>query len=972
MMRMAIRLRFAHGWRLRAAIAVKAVLVLLVCLFAVPARAQTGRIAGIGLTRGWATFGQAVPKGAAVGGLQVGTLSTQTDVKSRWPDGSIRFAVVTVLAPASATYELKAAAASSGSFTPAAVDASVTLTLGGLMYVAALPATLSTDSWLAGALVHESRHTAAPASTTDGTPHPFLRVNFDRRVYNDATARLDVSVENVLDKAGATTVTYDVAVRVNGNVVFNRTAVQHYYLTRWRKVFTIGTTPLGSVTPDIVPFNQARALPPYLSIVTNTVSSPTGATFDILRQGALDANMPAHGGRAELAPYPDWTARYLVHRNPTQRSFVLGNGDLSGSWPIHVRESETSTKAGIGTGRYVSLDQRPTIWYDSRAKDAGLDYIKGTPLPIREYGSLTPGPGQTALIPDTAHQPSIAYVPYLLTGDRYYAEEMAFWANYSMMRTYDGDGVRNSKGVMANNEVRGFGWALRNLVDAAAYYPDASPMRAYLAAKLAHNLEWLDAYANSQDSGANPFRILWLYMRPDGDEYIGLWEQNYLAYAIDRANKQGFSGGLAHRDAIARFQLKLFTSDPAYPRSDGAPYIVGVGTPAAGGGFNFFRSMGEIWTATRDQHRDFGGYYGPEARLNLMIGVEAGWPGAQAALDYLWPFIGTEPFWGSTPDLGQRAGWALGLHSTALAAPVLMGPTGSVETSAPEFRWNASPGATAYQLWVNDSTGNILQTWYNAATTQCAAGGVCSIIPAITVAPGSATWWVRAWSAEAGESAWSGGSTFTRIAPRPVPPAAAVLQNPSGTISTIAPSFTWSAVPGVTHYLLWVNDASTAGRIQTWYTDAAAGCASGTGSCSISPGVSLAVGPAMWWIQMWNVGGGYGAWSSGVSFTITPPTTLGAATLIAPTGTLTALPNVQFRWSAVPGATHYYLWVNNGAIPRVQTWYHASTTGCYAGGSCSITLAPPLVSGAGIWWIQAWNAAQGYGPWSAGQGFVVP
>ena len=48
----------------------------------------------------------------------------------------------------------------------------------------------------------------------------------------------------------------------------------------------------------------------------------------------------------------------------------------------------------------------------------------------------TPGPGQSPLIPDDAHQPSIAYVPYLITGDRYYAEEMAFWANYSMLRTY--------------------------------------------------------------------------------------------------------------------------------------------------------------------------------------------------------------------------------------------------------------------------------------------------------------------------------------------------------------------------------------------------------------------------------------------------------------------------------------------------------------------------------------------------------
>jgi hypothetical protein len=649
-------------------IRIAAVLAVLLCATGVPAMGQTAEMGAVALTEGWATFGQVVPKGIAVGGLQVGDLQTQTDVKNRWPDKSIRFAIVSVLVPAAAAYPVTAGSASSGSFTPAASDASVTFTIAGASYTATLPAPGADDRWLDGPLAHEARSVVAPASPVNGAAHPFLRVNFDRRTYNDGTMRLDVSVENVLDKTGATTVTYDVTIRANGQTLFTKTAVQHYYLTRWRKVFAVGGTALSTPTPDLTPFNRSNALPPYLPLVTNVVSAPTGTNYEILKQGALNPNMPAHGGRPELAPFPDWTARYLVHRNATQRAFVLANGDLSGSWPIHVREAEGSVKPGVGAERYVSLDQRPTIWYDSRAQSNGSDYIKGSPLPIREYGSLTPGPGQSALIPDTAHQPSLAYVPYLLTGDRYYAEEMAFWGNYSMLRTYNGDGVRGANGILAYNEVRGYGWALRNIVDAAAYYPDASPMRAYLGQKLASNLQWLDDYANRQDPAANPFRVLWLNKRPEGSHYIGLWEQNYLAFALDRSVKQGFVGGVAHRDAIARLQLKLFTSDPAYARSDAAPYLVGVGT-AATGGFNFYKSMGEIWTATRAQHRDFAGYYGPEARLNLMIGVEAGWAGAQGAYDYLWPFIAVEPFWSGVPDLGQRAGWALDFSAADTPSP---------------------------------------------------------------------------------------------------------------------------------------------------------------------------------------------------------------------------------------------------------------------------------------------------------------
>jgi hypothetical protein len=696
-------------------------LLLIIGVMSVPLAAQSSSAIGnVGLTAGWATFGEAVPQGAAYAGLQVGSLPTQTDIKSRWPDGSIRFAVVTVNSPASASYAITETPAPTGTFTPTPPAASVALTVGTVTYVAALSNLPSSDLWLSGPLAYEARSVVSPISTADGSAHPFLRVNFDTRVYSDGTSRVDVSVENVLDMPGATTVTYNVLMTVNGQTVFAQSGVQHYYLTRWRKVVQVGAAAIAAVTPDFGPFERAKALPPYLRVVANVVSSPIGAAYNILNAGALDPNMPAHGGRPELAPYPDWTARYLVYKNSTQRSFVLANGDLSGSWPVHVRESATSSRSGVGPERLLSLDQRPALWYDVRAQGNGLDYVKGSPMPIVEYGSTTPGPGQSPLIPDDAHQPSIAYVPYLITGDRYYAEEMAFWANYSMLRTYPADGVRSSQGILAYNEVRGYAWALRNIVDAAAYYPDASPVRSYLSQKVTANLQWLDNYANAQDPAKNPFRILWLGKRPDGAQYIAMWEQNYLAYAIDRANKQGFAGGTAHRDAIAKVQLKLFTSDPDYPRAQGAPYVVGVGTPA-GSGFTFFTTTAQIWSATQGNERPFAGYYGPEARLNLMIGVEGGWAGAQTAYDYLWPFIGTANSYCAyggpdIPDLACRAGWALdfsggssgsstGTVSTSPAQMLAPAAGSTLGSTSQTFSWTPGTGVSNYKLDIGSTVG---------------------------------------------------------------------------------------------------------------------------------------------------------------------------------------------------------------------------------------------------------------------------
>lgn len=105
-------------------------------------------------------------------------------------------------------------------------------------------------------------------------------------------------------------------------------------------------------------------------------------------------------------------------------------------------------------------------------------------------------------------------------------------------------------------------------------------------------------------------------------------------------------------------------------------------------------------------------------------------------------------------------------------------------------------------------------------------------------------------------------------------PAAAVLVSPSGSLSTTTPAFVWHAVAGATRYRLWVDDASTIDpRIQVDYTPAQAGCASGSGSCQVTPGVALAVGPGTWSIRAAS-GAGDGPWSGARDFVVpdrTPP-----------------------------------------------------------------------------------------------------
>ena len=100
-----------------------------------------------------------------------------------------------------------------------------------------------------------------------------------------------------------------------------------------------------------------------------------------------------------------------------------------------------------------------------------------------------------------------------------------------------------------------------------------------------------------------------------------------------------------------------------------------------------------------------------------MMGVESGWAGAQAAYDYLWPFIGTTntfcPSGGpDKPDLACRAGWALdfagatgGTVTTSPAQMIAPAAGSTLASSTQTFSWTAGAGVASYRLDVGTTVG---------------------------------------------------------------------------------------------------------------------------------------------------------------------------------------------------------------------------------------------------------------------------
>lgn len=132
-----------------------------------------------------------------------------------------------------------------------------------------------------------------------------------------------------------------------------------------------------------------------------------------------------------------------------------------------------------------------------------------------------------------------------------------------------------------------------------------------------------------------------------------------------------------------------------------------------------------------------------------------------------------------------------------LGIPIPIAPAGTVTTITPTYSWTVVPGATWYQLWVNDQRGTAINRWYTAAQVN-ASSGTCFVTPADVLATGNAVWWVRAWSSSSGNGPWSDGRSML-VEPSPLDwatvlefaPDPAVVTNPAFRSQILATGLPW-------------------------------------------------------------------------------------------------------------------------------------------------------------------------------------
>jgi hypothetical protein len=190
------------------------------------------------------------------------------------------------------------------------------------------------------------------------------------------------------------------------------------------------------------------------------------------------------------------------------------------------------------------------------------------------------------------------------------------------------------------------------------------------------------------------------------------------------------------------------------------------------------------------------------------------------------------------------------------AMPILTTPTLLTSTTS-SFTWTGDSAATWYWVWVQTTTGTILQQGWFLSTDVC-SGVSCRYIHSSPLAPGNYYQWIMAYG-PGGYSGWSPRRDITLTLP--AGPTSLV----SATGSTPV-TFTWTAASNASWYRIMVINAATPAVPEPipasgWLETTTLGC---TSTCSISY-TPTAGGTFYWWIMPWSAGGG-APWSERGSF----------------------------------------------------------------------------------------------------------
>lgn len=290
--------------------------------------------------------------------------------------------------------------------------------------------------------------------------------------------------------------------------------------SRWR--WQSGKWPLELLTVEDL--TTEGLVPNYDADMTGGTAHPLPlATYEPMGLAGLTANMPNTGGRSDIGLFTDWGGEYLCTQSETALASVLAQAEAGGTIPWMMRD--------LGTGAPLDLMndwKYATIYWDPSANP----YI--------------PSAKDTGISIDTSHQPALAYLPLLLTGDPYHLETLQCQANFAFLETPRNWNEGQVWQCPGTGQTRSMAWNIRTIGSALAMTPEEVPSwllpKAVLHQMLAQCVKGTNAIMQEGGNNRTVLHAIDVGL-PGGDEgapggyypsncYSRCWQTSFFAQAV--------------------------------------------------------------------------------------------------------------------------------------------------------------------------------------------------------------------------------------------------------------------------------------------------------------------------------------------------------------------------------------------------------------------------------------------------------
>jgi hypothetical protein len=365
------------------------------------------------------------------------------------------------------------------------------------------------------------------------------RPDADGRRHEVVLELSDAAARQAADMAG-----YDVALEIGGRVVLSGSTPRHWWAARWR----LQTAPRPQLR-TIESITRAGLVPGYQAFGT---ANGRNRPYEPMGMAGVEPGMSMTGGRNDIGLFPAWTTEFLATGSDTAWRLVAANAEACASVPWHWRDE---------TGQIFNIDRHPDWAIDSRF--APSDKVPAS--------STTRDP--TKANPEDAHQPQLTYVPYLITGDPYFLEELQFQASWHMWSHSSYNGL----GLVINSQVRGLAWTLRQIALAAAVTPEQVPSwllpREYFLRKLENNRRWfVEQTTENIDPVAQTFHFPWVADLT----YVGSWQEDFNSLVLGQIVRMGFTAWRPIYDWCCSNLLARGNGTSGWPRQAPVWYFIGM------------------------------------------------------------------------------------------------------------------------------------------------------------------------------------------------------------------------------------------------------------------------------------------------------------------------------------------------------------------------------------------------------------